>query len=636
MFTSGIPKAARRGLLASFALFALALAGCGGGGSSGGGSVAAAPTPTSGCEGSGCGTMLLSITDADGDFLSYTVDVVSLSLRRADGTRVEALPVRQRIDFAGLVDLRELVTAATVPGGSYVQGTVRLDFSNAEISVDVGGTPKKAVAVDGSGRALGVLDLDVRLDDRNRLVIAPGRPALLDLDFDLAASNTVDLGRDPVQVTVQPFMVASLELADSRELRARGPLVAVDVAGSAYSIELRPFHHATARLGEARVYTTAQTVFEIDGTTYTGTPGLEALARLPAGSPTAAFGTLVPAERRFTAARVHAGTSVEGPRFDVIEGNVIARSGGRLTVRGVTVVRRSGEVQFRREDAMLLVGSTTRVLRDGQRGDDLGIAALSVGQRIHAFGTASEDAAGALTLDAREGRVRMHLTHLLGLVRTAQPGALALELNAIDRHRASVFSFAGTGASTAQDADPRNYEVATGALDLGRLAPGAAVRAFGFVTPFGTAPPDFEARSIVDYQEALAVLSIGWGLAGTSAPFLSIDGSGIVVDNHDPAIGARHFIAIGPRLIDIRTLARPPRVVSDPALRGTFAIAERSGSSSEPRSITMYEDFSTFAAKLGEKLSGGAKIAGLTATGRYDAGTGDFSSQRVLAELAGS
>ena len=71
-----------------------------------------APVPSQGCDAATCGTLMVGLTDADGDFLSYSVDVVSLSLRKADGTIVQALPTRQRVDFAGLVDLTELVTAA--------------------------------------------------------------------------------------------------------------------------------------------------------------------------------------------------------------------------------------------------------------------------------------------------------------------------------------------------------------------------------------------------------------------------------------------------------------------------------------------------------------------------------------------
>ena len=56
---------------------------------------------------------MVGLTDPDGDFLSYSVDVVSLSLRKADGTLVQAPPTHQCVDFAGLVDLTELVTAAS-------------------------------------------------------------------------------------------------------------------------------------------------------------------------------------------------------------------------------------------------------------------------------------------------------------------------------------------------------------------------------------------------------------------------------------------------------------------------------------------------------------------------------------------
>ena len=77
----------------------------------GGGGLAA--VASQGCDATSCGTLMVGLTDADGDFLSYSVDVVSLSLRKADGTVVQALPTRQRVDFAGLVDLTELVTVAT-------------------------------------------------------------------------------------------------------------------------------------------------------------------------------------------------------------------------------------------------------------------------------------------------------------------------------------------------------------------------------------------------------------------------------------------------------------------------------------------------------------------------------------------
>ena len=41
-----------------------------------------------------CGTVYIGLTDADGDFVNYTVDVVQLTLETADGRTVDTLPCR--------------------------------------------------------------------------------------------------------------------------------------------------------------------------------------------------------------------------------------------------------------------------------------------------------------------------------------------------------------------------------------------------------------------------------------------------------------------------------------------------------------------------------------------------------------
>jgi hypothetical protein len=622
-----LAESCRFALISTITIAAAIAAGCGGGGSgtSAIGSGGGAPAPQS-CDASSCGVAYIGIMDADGDFESYTVDVVSLTLKKANGTTVETLPAKPRIDFAQLVDLKEFVTAATIPNGSYVEGTLRLDYTNADIVVDVGGVPTPAIAVDASGAPLTTVDLDIRLDNKRQLTIVPGRPALLELDFDLLASNTVDLTKSPVQVAVKPFVVASVDVADSREGRVRGPLVSVDATAGDYRVDLRPFHLPSARLGEVTVHTTSTTQFEVDGTTYTGSAGIAAMAVLAAGAPTAAYGTLNVEQKRFTAERVHAGTSVAGAQFDAIQGNVIARSGDRLTVRGVTLVRRTGSVSFIRGDTTLVVGPNTKVTKDGERNNSLTPSAVSVGQRVNAFGTASEATNGAVTLDASVGRVRMHLTHVLGTVKSAGSGALVLDVSAIDGHRPAIFDFTGTGAAIATDADPNNYEVATGSLNLDRMDVGRAARVFGFASAFGEAPPDFTARTAVDFRDVQALLSLGWGLSGTAAPFLALDATGIVIDNDNPNIGARHVIAIGPALIDIEALASGPRIVPDATKPGMFAIGEG-------RRVEIFTTFADFTAKVAEKLAAGSKAGNLTATGDFNAASGDFTAYRVLLEL---
>ncbi len=606
-----------RALLIAPILIALfALAGCGGGG---GGQ---APVPSQGCDAASCGTLMVGLTDADGDFLSYSVDVVSLTLTKANGTVVNALPTRQRVDFAGLVDLTELVTAATIPNGTYVSASIQLDYANADVSVEVNGAPVAATVVNALGQPLGVVNVALMLDNRNQVVIAPGRPALLQLDFDLAASHEVDIGSVPAIATAQPFVVATIEPVEDKDLRVRGPLVSVDTNASSYVVDLRPFNDAASRLGRFTVHTDSTTAFEIDGVEYEGAAGLATLAGKPAGTPTVAAGVLDVSERSFTATDVLAGDSVPGARFDVVIGNVIARAGDTLTVRGGTVIRRDGTVRFLRGDIDVLLGPNTIVTRDGGGRNLLRPIAISVGQRIHAFGdVTATPTVDSLTLDATAGRVRMKLTHLTGSVVSANPGQVNLDLFSIDGRRPAIFDFAGTGTSAATDADPLNYEVATGALSTLGLTPDSPARVFGFVTPFGVAPPDFVGRTVVDVSAFRALMGVGWGANGTSAPFLSMGVDGLVVDPANADLGLRHHIKIGPRIFDITGLASPVTVAPANG-RTLFAIGE-------PGHVELFRDWAPFVERLTMRLSGGAKAQEMFAKGAYEPGSFTLTANYV-------
>ena len=103
MFTADFRGAmSRLGALAC----ALLITACGGGGM-GSPPTANGPQPSSTC--GDCGLVYLALTDADGDFMSYTVDVTSLKLERANGATVETLPATTRIDFAQYVDRKSVV-----------------------------------------------------------------------------------------------------------------------------------------------------------------------------------------------------------------------------------------------------------------------------------------------------------------------------------------------------------------------------------------------------------------------------------------------------------------------------------------------------------------------------------------------
>ena len=189
------------------------------------------------------GQLTVAMRDAAGDFLTYAVDVTSLRLQRANGDVVETVPLTTRIDFAEVADLTEFFTVATIPSGTYTRVVMNLDFTNAQIVVqnDTGGEVP-VVPVDAAGHALTTLSVVIQLPDSEPVRIVPGIPASVTLDFDLDASNAVDLTAMPANVTVQPFLSVMPQLEQDREHRVRGVLASVDDAASTVTLKVRPFH----------------------------------------------------------------------------------------------------------------------------------------------------------------------------------------------------------------------------------------------------------------------------------------------------------------------------------------------------------------------------------------------------------
>lgn len=622
-------KFAYQGLLSSLTLM---LAACGGGAGTSTGPDPAAVTacdPGNPATHTECGTVLVGMTDADGDFLDYTVDVLSLTLETANGRVVETLPRRTRINFTDYVDLTELVTAATVPPGTYVSGTIRLDYSDAEVFVEAGGESKAAVVTDTDGNPLTQTALNIRLSNTDQLRVVKGRPALLQLDFDLGASHSVDIMPTPAEAASEQFILAEVVPVDEKDIRVRGPLAAVDIDAMTYTVALRPFHDRDGDFGRVRVDVTNDTEFEVNEELFVGIDGLRALDAAGIGTPTVAAGTLDIAEHAFTARMVLAGSSVPGIDRDAVIGNVIKRDGNFLTVRGATILSADRRAHFH-DDVVVEVGPDTKVFRDGYRFRDLGIDAISIGQRVTVRGTQptpSTDAnAPQILFDATQGAVRMHLTHLTGIVNAVMPGQTDITLHSIDRRRADAFDFTGTGTAPDQDADPDNYEVATGNLTLAAFAAGKPIVATGFPTRFGTAPPDFFGRTVIDFTDVRSALGIGWGATGTAAPFVSIGTEGLVLDNGNADIDVRHYIKQGPVLIDLTALASNTTVVPPGSGRQAFYIKTAD-------SLRMYSDFGDFVADLGTSLDGATTARSMHAHGQYDADTNVFTAYKIGVHL---
>src|SRR5438309_1200237 len=570
------------------------------------------------------GVVAIGLTDTPGDFLTYTVDVTSLTLTKADKTDVLTLPQRTRVDFARSVDLTEFLTAVSIPGGTYVSATLNLDYTNADIQVDDGtGTP---VAVplanirDSQNNPVTTLPMTVKLDNARPLVIAPLASSLLDLDFNLAASNLVDMSTpaSPV-VTVTPMLVADVNPDSPKPHRIRGPLDAVDMQAGSFTLILRPFNLLQGDHGRLAFITDSNTTYEINQTSYLGRAALTVLAQQPRLTATVALGTLDLVTRRFTATEVLAGSSVPFGTSDVVTGNVIARSNNNvLTVQGAEIARSGGTLSFR-DRVSVTIASGTKVVKQTAVGGSFDIGSISVGQRVTVFGAL--DALGT-SMDASAGLVRLLVTQLNGTVNSASGSTVAMALARIDGRPIGLFIFSGTGTTPGTDANPTSYQVATGALPLTGITNGTPLKVRGFVQPFGqaAATDDFHAITLIDVSNAPATLVVGWPSL-EAAPFNSYPPGGLVVNLLNA--GSLHDIFRGGVDTPLSTAAAdaPTVQASNPA-RGVFVIGDNG-------TMQVYTRLSAYQAALQLELAAGRKARSFVATG----GTYVDASKKLTSSL---
>ena len=591
------------------ATLSLLLAACGGTGS------------TTSSPSSDGGEVLVGLTDAEGDFLRYEVDVEALELTRADGTAVETIPLDTRVDFAQLTDLTEFVTAATVPDGTYVAARLTLDYTNALIEVEGDdGSALQAVAVGEDGTPLDTLELDVTLDNANHLVVVPGTPAMLTLDFDLSANHEVDLSTSPPTVTVQPTLHAAVEPDPSKIHRVRGLLGSVDEETGTFRVLRPPFRRPRRPVRSIAVATSESTEFQVNGVSASGAEGLALLAEASADPAVAVVvrGSLDGETGTFRASEVLAGSSAPGGEHDGMIGVVVARDDTSFTVRGTALDRSMGAL-FLGEDVTVTWTDDVVVTRALDPNGAYSPTDVSVGQRVRVLGTYSDD--GEMPAFQAK-RIRLLVTRIAGTVNDVQEGEVRLALEHIEGRRPDAFDFTGTGSTPEEDADPTDYQVSTGGLSLDAVAAGAPVRAFGFMTPFGQAPPDFEAMTVADYSEATARLRVRW-TQGSGAE-ISVAETGLTLDLSD-AGALRHVFRGG---IATELAAEPaPTVAPENPERGLFVIHRRG----EPTEV--YGRYADFADALGAGLAGGGHVAFLSGLGTFDSETQALTARRIFVRL---
>lgn len=641
------------------------------------------------------GVAWITVTDEPGDFASYVISIDAVNLTRDDGQVFTALATPEIIDFTQLSNIAELYGSATIPDGTYIAATIVLDYTVPVVSVLVNGAPQPATLTDlATGTTPTTYSVTVTFDPKNPLVITPTYASTsasrLAIDFNLAASSRVNLATNPATVVVNPYVTVGVQPADTKLIRIRGPLINSSTDVGTYTVYERPFYDEVNNLGSISIFNSPSTLITLNGTVYTGAPGLAALSQLSAGTTTAiAYTTFQPttnpannaAAGDFNAVYVIAGSTLEDYYTEGLGGMVIARNGNTLTLRGSTLFLNTADIfAFQFADTNVIVGPGTLVTADGNATlTGLNADSIAVGEQIEARGIYEIPASGITTLDAtgtsstNTGSVRLLQTELWGSLVSSAAGSVTMNLQSINDYPYTSFDFAGNGSSSANTPNPANFLVntATLALPAGVVA-GDPVWIEGTTTPFGTAPPNFTAFAVngeASVQAPIvapaklpvlltqlpvpASLQVQWDIpTGSTTPFTALSDSGFSINLSDAHFSSG-VIRIGPESIALTSLPASPQIVpttlpvtttfspqysvgnpSNTTATVTIVTAPTatnvtSGTATYINNIDVFSSFPSFVTEVNAMLSSAAPAVQFEARGVYDRSTNTFTATSI-------
>ncbi len=621
--------------------------------------VCAAAVIAAGCHhnrlNSGYGIAWVTLSATPGDFTSYIVNVDSVSLTGKSYGVVTPVSTVETVDFTKLKDLSELWSAASVPNDTYTSATIVLDYTSANISVMVNGVPQKATVVDTTGKAVTTQTINITFDAQHQPTIQPtlstSSAIRLAVNFNLGASNVINLATTPATVTIKPIMTMATAPPDTKQVRVRGPLINSSVGVGSYTVYVRPFFDEFNSLGQLTLFNSASTVYQLNGVSYVGTPGITALSQTSAGTTiTAAYTNFEPTATlnaavtsgKFNVTYVVAGSTLEDFYTQGIEGDVIKRTGNTLTLRGATLQLNDGTRSYiDTPDALLLVGPGTIVTaEDSTTMTNLNYNSISVGQHVIARGIYSLPSSKVTTVDAtgssstNTGSVRLQTTELFGAVVSSGAGGVVLDLANIEYWPVSIYDFAGNGAA---GVSPAAYEIDSGTLALppGTVT-GSPLWVDGISAPFGSAPPDFIATSITAEPSVPARLQVAWSSAGSTAPFATLTATGLTINLAD-AHYSSGVIHIGSESIDLKSLAATPNIVPQPAPAGTsglppvflpsFSIGNLSAANTT--TVAVFNSFTGFVTQVPKSIVAATPAFQFVAMGVYNRATNAFTASSI-------
>jgi hypothetical protein len=310
---------------------------------------------------------------------------------------------------------------------------------------------------------------------------------------------------------------------------------------------------------------------------------------------------------------------------------------------------------------------------DGVVTSGLTADSVSVGQYVSARGIYELPASGIVTLDAtgdsstNTGSVRIMSSQLWGSLVSSATGGVVMDVANINGFPASVYDFAGNGATAAQNPTPTAFTVDTGSLALpAGVAVGDSLWINGLMSPFGSAPPDFNATAVnseasvqvaggagttpapgnstapgtqgcgVGSQVCVpASLQVLWSTKpGTILPFVGFSDTGFSVDLQNAQLVSA-VVRIGPESIPLSSLPvnpqiKPTTLPITTTFSPRYTVGNPTTASVTPTVVTattalfVYSNFATWAGEVTHSMSTASPAVQFEARGVYDRSSNTF------------
>jgi hypothetical protein len=277
-------------------------------------------------------------------------------------------------------------------------------------------------------------------------------------------------------------------------------------------------------------------------------------------------------------------------------------------VKGATLIRNNGRAVF--NDTVTVILDEDTIVKRQLSQDAFTIQDISAGQRLTVFGDLTNSDMDSLELNAtgaNQGYVRMELTTVRGTVVDQDP-SLSLDLQSINTCRIGIFDFSGTGTESENDADPENYEISTGTLNISLFGQGDTLKVIGFVNGFGQAPADFIAQTVVDVTDVRSFMRVTWAPA-SAAPFEILSSEKIVITQQHH--GKFHHLGRSGVIVNLDDLSSLTTIQPVSAGQGRFVVKYR-------ESNQFYSTFESFVSGLEGLIEDGKKMQSMFATGSFD------------------